>query len=161
MVAPARRAFPPERSAPVRRMVPAQAAPVRRMVPEAAPHRRKVPPARPLFDPPEWHESVYQRWAAAYLRRNMWRALPQEDLDDLLQDAYFKYARCVQLYVYEKASCKGVKHLMCIFKQAVNNMLTDRSRKKQRKPGAYYFEQVDPDTHADYTMAAVEEWATF
>lgn len=82
--------------------------------------------------------------------------MPWETVADLLQDAYFKYARCVQLYVHEQWKARTPKALMNFFKRACDNMLTDQSRKKMRRPEAYYYEQVNPDTQLDQTLVTIE-----
>lgn len=148
-----RRSFPVERAA--RRAFP----PVLQCASVLV--RRPFPSAVEPYRAPEFFDSVFHRWARSYIRRNMWRALPQDDPDDLLQDAYLKYHRCVELYVDQRDTCKSHKHLMCLFKQSLVNMLTDRSRKKLRRPGAYYYEEVNDEHLLDRTLLAIEEIAHF
>lgn len=167
--APRRRLFSSIQATPVRRLFSSiQATPARRrfsdLVSECAPPRRKfsslVRERVPQFEASEFYGSVYYRWAARFFTDNLWRALPQEEVDDLLQDAYFKYRRCVELYVEGGCTCRGPKHLMLIFKRACDNMLIDRSRKKQRHPGKYLYSGVDPEAQLDNSLLTIIGLAT-
>lgn len=119
----ARRAFPTLELAPLRLAFPTL---------ESVSFRRAFPTLVPHFKAPEYYNSTYHRWAVNYFRREVWRALPYVDVDDLLQQAYEKYHHCVELYIVKRGSCRSLKHLMSLFKVSCNNMLTDQSRKKMR-----------------------------
>ena len=104
----------------------------------------------PSFAPPEYHGSVFRAWAAKFFHQQRWRALPHQSVDDLLQNAYFKYVRCVQLYVYERRrECDGPRQLMIYFKTACHNMLTDESRIKQRRPEMFRMLPFDTTNEID------------
>ncbi len=125
---------------------------------EDAPRRRfgdMVLVPSPHFEPAAYYGSVYYTWAAKFFTDNLWRALPQEDVDDLLQDGYWKYTRCLELYVYGACSCHSPSHLMQIWKKTCRNMLCDRSRKKQRYPEKYYPVAVDPELHLDNSLLTI------
>lgn len=102
-----------------------------------------APGLEPKFVPAEFSDSQYHKWAAKYFNAELWRALPHQEVNDLLQESCIKYMRCVELYVYGKCTCRGPKHLMNIFKTACSNMLTDESRKKMRCPEKYTYHVLD------------------
>ena len=120
-----RRAFPPNGH-------------IRRRFPVAGvPPRRAFPPKVARFEAPPFWGSVYQRWAAGFFVREVWKVLPFIDPDDLIQMAYFKYDRCVTLYVIQRGTCTTEPNLMSLFKQACARMVIDESRKKSRRCDGY------------------------
>lgn len=125
----------------------------------ATPRRRRFVAdiAQPEFVPPaEFYGSPYQTWAAGYFTRNLWRVPPNEDVDDLLQMAWFKYKRNIELYIYGGRTCRGPAHFMCLFKTACHNLVHDRARKKMRSLCTESLFSIDSEVDFDHTLMTVE-----
>lgn len=87
---------------------------------------------------PAWDTSI-RGWAVNFIRKNIWRCDGIHDFDDLLQDAYLTFMKVVNSYprVVEP------KHFMALYKTAMANEMTDRSRYKRKKDEVNVVTDVD------------------
>lgn len=69
-------------------------------------------------------------WIYNTARKNYWRVPPWYDLDDLVQDGYWHYARIVTRY----SDVKSRAHMMALFKRTYLNHINDLSKKATKYP---------------------------
>lgn len=74
----------------------------------------------------DW-QGIPSMWARSYLKKKVWRTLPLYDLEDLMQEAWFAWNRCLRYEVEDR-------HMMALFKRAVVNMLINICTARSRKP---------------------------
>lgn len=86
---------------------------------------------------PTWN-SVIIGWTKQFIRRNLWRVDPLHDFDDLMQDAYLVFLRVKAAY----PRVTEPQHFMSLYKVAMLNELTNKTRVKQRTPEMVGFDDV-------------------
>lgn len=113
-----------------------------------------------VFEAPPYWGSVYHKWARGWLRKRLYLVTARHDIDDLLQEAFIKYAKCVRMYVVEKGTCRTASNLMALYKRAIGNMVNDMVRLCQRLP-AICGVSIDVLPLIDNTFESVEEHCVF
>ena len=68
-------------------------------------------------------------WIKNTAKYHHWRVARYVDLEDLIQDGYLYYAKCLKLYGF---TAKNQEHFMALFQRAYLNHITELARKRTR-----------------------------
>lgn len=131
---------------------------VRDVVDKGVPRRRV---RDVVYTAPEYWKSPYYNWAKQFFYDRLFVFDGfSVSVDDLLQQMYFKYRRCIELYVEGERSCKSGGHFMRIWQTVCNNYMRDYHRKRTRQPERYSSLPIASHAELDNTLLTIEEHAS-
>lgn len=91
--------------------------------------------------------SVLRGWIVYYAKKSLWRVPSYYQIQDLVQEGFLCYCKCVVKY----PKTKNDAHFAALVKRAFTNRIHDLSRSKQRgteeptEPDAEILDTVDPE----------------
>jgi hypothetical protein len=88
------------------------------------------------MDKPTWDGSIVG-WTNKHIGQNQWRVNRTHEQEDLLQDAYFVFHKCIERYVtkyeeYNNPPAKSDAHFMSLYMRAWTNKFTDMTRYERK-----------------------------
>jgi len=111
---------------------------------------------------PQWGNE-YEKWAAKFVRKNLWRCDCVHDFEDMMQEAYLTFVRIADTY----PRVIDPKNFMALFKMAMTNKMHDRSLYKKRRNAAevvlsmdvseFFTGRIGEMTNAGYLAALINE----